>query len=120
MVPGTIYSCLGREADAREAEHALGRLLGDRWRLSDIDGLTAAVSARASTDNSAWTARATAVITSLARKPTIAPPRIFPVSGSVRSLISPSVSDSMTARGLANQMLGNRNWSPIDAGLALG
>ena len=72
-----------------------------RWRLSDIDGLTAAVSASTCTESLACTARATAVITSDARNPTIAPPRIVPSSGSEMSLIIPSVSPSMTARGLA-------------------
>src|SRR4051812_6221785 len=46
-----------------------------RWRLSDIDGLTAAVSASTCTESLACTASATAVITSDARSPTIAPPR---------------------------------------------
>src|SRR5207237_5217710 len=51
-------------------------------RLSDIEGFTAAVSASICTDSLACTASATVVITSDARRPTIAPPRIVPSSGS--------------------------------------
>ena len=72
-----------------------------RCRLSDIDGFTAAVSASACTPSFACTASATVVITSDARRPTIAPPSTVPSSGSDSSLMMPSVSFSITARGLA-------------------
>ncbi len=73
-----------------------------RCRLSDIDGLTAAVSASASTESSGVDGQghrrdhldcAKADHRAAQDRPV--------VSGSVRSLISPSVSDSITARGFA-------------------